>query len=509
VVFARRARFTGRVFGSNLAATQQSAGLPFPFTLGGTTVTMNGLPAPLVFVSAGQINAQVPSGLPLQQGNTIGPSILTANVVVTTGAGVSAPVSFGVTANWPGIFAMDGSGCGPAAALNTTPSAVSINAAANSAAPGDYITLFGTGFGLVPQQPPDGMAGVGSGYFLAWTEASIDGKVIVQPAYAGLAPTLPGVDQVNFQIPAGTRNGCAVPVRASQVFGSPAVTISVQGGRGQCTDPPIQSYGQVSFNKSVVYGPGSGPATSTESFTATFPSGPGMQPPAPPTIVLAPRYVASEQVGPAFIFTTAVPIRVRSCPVPGYSHLSAGSTLQVSRSDGIAATVPSQSLDDGVSYGMTLPTGFIGPGGYSISGTAGGVVGLQGANVKIGSPITITSSFSPDTVISESKPLTVTWTGGDAGTLVKVALISERQESYSYADAASGSLTISPACAGHPGIFPGACTFGINTSTNAQVSVQVLPAPDQTTSVQVPGVTGPVQLTWQYSYSWQGLTLGQ
>jgi hypothetical protein len=65
-------------------------------------------------------------------------------------------------------------------------------------------------------------------------------------------------------------------------------------------------------------------------------------------------------------------------------------------------------------------------------------------------------------------------------------------ESYSYADAGSGSLTISP---------------GLPPSSSAQITVQVLPAPDLVTAVSVPGVTGPVQLNRHYSWIFSGITL--
>src|SRR5258708_1004448 len=52
------------IFGTNLANREQSASTPLPFTLGGTSLAINGIPAPLAFVSPGQINAQVPSSLP-------------------------------------------------------------------------------------------------------------------------------------------------------------------------------------------------------------------------------------------------------------------------------------------------------------------------------------------------------------------------------------------------------------------------------------------------------------
>src|SRR5580658_1377392 len=51
------------IFGADLAAAEQSASAPLPLNLGGTSVTINGIPAPLAFVSPTQINAYAPSSL--------------------------------------------------------------------------------------------------------------------------------------------------------------------------------------------------------------------------------------------------------------------------------------------------------------------------------------------------------------------------------------------------------------------------------------------------------------
>ena len=74
------------IFGTNLAATTTSApSLPLPTTLGGTSVTVNGIKVPLFYVSPNQINIQVPSSLTYSQ------SLTALSVVVSTAAGSSAP----------------------------------------------------------------------------------------------------------------------------------------------------------------------------------------------------------------------------------------------------------------------------------------------------------------------------------------------------------------------------------------------------------------------------------
>ena len=460
------------VFGSNLALKQQSATPPYPTalggtslggtSLGGTTVTINGTAAPLLFVSPGQINFQMPSAV----ANSEWFNVSSATIVVTTAAGSSAPVAFGL-ASLPGLFTADGSGCGQASALNIrADGSVSVNSAANSAAPGDYVALYGTGFGFSATQPPDGMAATGAATLQTMPGVTVDQTLTASIAYAGLAPTLAGVDQINFQVPAATRNGCAVPVLASEGLGGPAVTIAVESGGGKCTDPAIQSYGQISLNKFTNSGPlGTTTTTTQENFSAMFPSGPQFRPPIPDPVVFAPDYGTPLNATMGRVIESAFPLNIRQCVIPGYSHLSAGAIQIQALSGGAAVTVNPSALNDGVSYGQQFPEGFIGPGTYTISGSTGTAVALK-TNLQAGAPIQLQTTFPAGTTISLSQPLTVKWTGGDANSLVKVTLTGS-QSIYAYAKATDGALTIQPKC------LPSraGCSFHPEAMDGAQLSV--------------------------------------
>jgi hypothetical protein len=94
--------------------------------------------------------------------------------------------------------------------------------------------------------------------------------------------------------------------------------------------------------------------------------------------------------------------------------------------------LPRQS--GGVVYSGSLPTGFIAPGTYTISGTPGNAVSLNNKLV-VGSPIQIQTPLAPGTVISNSQPLAVKWNGGDADTLVEVTLYSDQRADSSYTNA--------------------------------------------------------------------------
>ncbi len=100
-------------FGNGLAtSTLNSETRPLPTVLGGTTVSVKdsagvSRPAPLFFVSSGQINYQVPPGT--ASGSAI--------VTITSGAGVVSAAVINVTPVAPAIFSADSSGKGLAAAL--------------------------------------------------------------------------------------------------------------------------------------------------------------------------------------------------------------------------------------------------------------------------------------------------------------------------------------------------------------------------------------------------------
>jgi len=91
------------IYGTDLASTlSQSDTIPLSNSLSNVNVTVNGITAPLLFVSTGQINAQLPWELmPVIPPGTNG----TAQVVVTRNNVASAPVSFQVSTTAPGIFA--------------------------------------------------------------------------------------------------------------------------------------------------------------------------------------------------------------------------------------------------------------------------------------------------------------------------------------------------------------------------------------------------------------------
>lgn len=176
------------IFGSSLAlATQGAAALPLPANLAGTSVTIGGKQAPLVYVSAGQINAQVPyEALEAQ----IVPVVVTVN-------GVSSPaVNVSVTAAAPGIFQF-----GQKRAVVQNPD-FSVNDANNPAAANSYVIAYLTGAGRVDNAVPSG--GAASGDPLSRPRGPVTATIADMPAdvaFGGLTPGFVGLMQVNLKVP--------------------------------------------------------------------------------------------------------------------------------------------------------------------------------------------------------------------------------------------------------------------------------------------------------------------
>ena len=135
------------VFGANMSAgaavlTSVSNGA-LPTDVGGTRLMFNGIAAPLLYVSTGQINAIVPYGV---TGNT-------ANVVVARQQQISVPLQANILSSHPGLFTLSQTGSGPIAASNQTGI---LNSSTNAAPSGSVIVMYGTGMGALSPSCQDG-----------------------------------------------------------------------------------------------------------------------------------------------------------------------------------------------------------------------------------------------------------------------------------------------------------------------------------------------------------------
>ncbi len=157
---------------------------------------------PMTVLSVGStILAVVPSDVPIGWTTVT----LTVNQSSLTGTVYIAPSSFALFNQ--GIF-----GVGPAIAQNIPDSGAPVlNQLTAPAQPGQYVTLWGTGLG-------------------AFTTSDVSVEVYgatVQPTFAGRAPGQPGLDQVNFRLPANVPAGCYIPVSVTVAGNAPSNQVTL------------------------------------------------------------------------------------------------------------------------------------------------------------------------------------------------------------------------------------------------------------------------------------------
>lgn len=192
--------------GTGMASqTATASSLPFPATLGGVQVTISwfdsagkaqSAQAPLYYVSPTLINLVVPYSTPGDG------SVMTFKVTSNGTASNVVAIYSGPTS--PGIFTVPAGGIGNGAILHADFSLVS---ASSPAKVGETVQIFLTGLGAVTPAVTAGAAGPSNP--LSQTiipDVYIDG-VFANTVFAGLAPTLGGLYQLNVTIPAGVTAG--------------------------------------------------------------------------------------------------------------------------------------------------------------------------------------------------------------------------------------------------------------------------------------------------------------
>jgi len=193
------------IFGQNFAIRGNAfSALPLPTELSGVSVTANGIPAPLFYVSPGQINIQLPYEVSGQ-----------VELRITTPNG-SATGIVNVTTVAPSILAVV--------------SGSHLVSSSNPAIPGSYLTVYATGLGKPTGFCPTGQATSGAMPVAAPVQVEFGGTT-VQPAYAGLAPLFAGLNQVNVEVPRGLAPGI-YPLRlatSGALSGSVSVQVAVAG----------------------------------------------------------------------------------------------------------------------------------------------------------------------------------------------------------------------------------------------------------------------------------------
>ncbi|MCC6265182.1 MAG: hypothetical protein IT169_16525 [Bryobacterales bacterium] len=170
------------LFGVSLGAGQsaEASSQPLPIELAGTSVTVNGVRAALLFVNDLQINFVTPLS---NAGDT-------ARIVVETAEGVSSVFEAPLLASDPAIFFDSGSNVGAVLRSGSGEKTDRV-----PALPGAFVEIFATGLGpLLP-----GGRGVPPRTEMP-VSATIDGQPMLVD-YAGVAPGFVGLYQVNAKVP--------------------------------------------------------------------------------------------------------------------------------------------------------------------------------------------------------------------------------------------------------------------------------------------------------------------
>jgi uncharacterized protein (TIGR03437 family) len=416
------------IFGTNLGPANgvQVSSFPLGTTFNGVAIkvtqgstTVNALP---LYVSQSSINAIMPSNAPLGL----------VSLRLTFNGLPSNPIPVRVVNDSAGIFTFTGTGLGPAAALIALDSGLTNNSTANTAQPGQIITLFVTGLGPIsaPENvaPPKGNLPTPVEVFVGGVSASVQ--------YSGRS-SFAGLDQINFAIPGNAPQGCWVPmyVRTSHTSVSNVVTMSIGPHNGAaCTEPsnPLANVfvngGKLAEFTVARFSVLEDVATIAPVEVASDIFGIEMSQEKGGPFAFAP-FLSLPPAGTCTVFTTASDfftngaLAVNSTSV---RPLDAGGPFSLTGPNG---TVPMTATNPAVAAGYlgsfapylpSLPNQLVlNPGSFTIKAPGGADVKAFSAAFNILQPFTW-SNRSQTTTVDRTLPLTITWSGAPAQSTMAV-----------------------------------------------------------------------------------------
>lgn len=223
------------IFGQNLgpASLVQASGFPLQTSLAQTSirvtvgaVTVDAYP---MYTSAGQVAAVLPSRTPVGLGS----------VVVSYQGRVSAPAPMRVARSAFGIYTVSQTGTGGAVGQIADGATTPVSTVDQPIRAGQTMILWGTGLGPVTKDEAAGP--------LPFEPKDISVRVWIGDktatvTYQGRSGCCPGIDQINFEVPAGI-DGCSVPVSVEidGVYSNYATLAIALPGQTKCsgqTAPP-------------------------------------------------------------------------------------------------------------------------------------------------------------------------------------------------------------------------------------------------------------------------------
>ncbi|MCU1339423.1 MAG: Glucose/sorbosone dehydrogenase-like protein [Bryobacterales bacterium] len=193
--------------------------VPLPGDLGGVSITVDGIQAPILALGnvsgVELVNFQVPFEIAGRS---------TVSVTVSRSGQSSTVSGIPVMPVQPGIYTSNGTQALVVHVANY--SLVNGNAPLDR---GEFAYLYGEGLGTVKNQPATGSAAPSSPLAAAAADVQVKlAGIQCDVQYAGLAPGSPGVYVVNFRVPANALSGSQDLVVTAAGVASPAVKVFVR-----------------------------------------------------------------------------------------------------------------------------------------------------------------------------------------------------------------------------------------------------------------------------------------
>ena len=433
------------VFGTGMGPASisvYSGGLPYPTELSGTRVTFTpaaggtAVDARLWYTLAGQLAGLLPSAT----------AAGSYDVRVIYNGQTSAPRRVTVVERNFGFATQAQNGAGPAQAtyggadLNRFTTGTVGQWAVRPAKTGDTMILWGTGLGA---DLSSDLTGASSGDQAAAAQVRVVvGGTEIAPLYAGRSNGSPGLDQINFTLPAGVATGCTVSlqVRAGGRTSNLGSIAIANAGQSACTHPsltPAQltkldqggtlTYGyfgltSVSFKTTI---PGFGSIdTRNESVSGSF-SRYAVDQIASASFSSTPdsQCVVSRQKGGLSDLTVATPP----------AGLDAGSPLSLTLPGGRVIPVPKDSKTN--TYVLSLggtpnplappPPAVIGTGTHSLTGPGGSDVRAFTASINVPGGF-LWSNQDAIAEVDRSRALAIAWSGAQTGSVSMTGIAGQR-----------------------------------------------------------------------------------
>jgi len=421
-----------------LPTTDGLGGVNIKVTVGGTTVS-----AILVYVSANEVDAILPSSTPTGSGT----------VTVTNGdSTATAPIT--VVKSAFGIFTFNGTAVAFNVGDDGTPT---LNNGLQSVQSGQNIIINGTGLGpITSDETQSGAADVPGTDFKVWigTKEATIVSAGRGTCCTGLDPKFPipqGIaawDVIVAQVPDGT-SGCQVPV-AVQIGNmvSNIGIIAVKSGGGLCYDLSGINFDFSTFSGAIKYGL----ITFTRVATKVAASGVTVDSTADVGAAAFTRIDVGADVaqipvqafnqlldrttGTCSVFVANTSALVPQDPVrgPAQTLLDAGPAINLKNPTGVTKSMP--KTKDGA-YGAalanltTIPLPglppvtqggplFLEPGAIATDNGAGGA-DIGPFNVSLNNPKPVVwSNADQITTVNRAQGVTITWTGGEPDTYVGI-----------------------------------------------------------------------------------------